>query len=71
MKLEIYDAGVYSYEEHVDRVAAKNRMMELGAAAHKQLLEVGTADIVLKMTEDEYAIVGKHHNVWFSARMAQ
>lgn len=68
-KLEIYDSGVYSFEEHFELEEAKWRMLELGANAHEKLLLANTPDLRLIMKDEEYAIIGKHQNVWFSARM--
>lgn len=68
MKLEIYDTGHYEYLEVDNFAAAKVAMMSIGAKAHENLLTQGKV-VKLEMKDDEYAIIGDHHHVWFSARI--
>lgn len=68
VKLEIFDSGVYSYEEYEDFSQARTRILELGNTVHDRLLLAQTPDLKIQMNSDEYFIIGKYQNVWFSAR---
>ena len=69
--IEIYDAGVYSYEKADTFSEAKWRIIELGNAAHEKLSTNKTPDMRTLLNNNEYAIIGKHENVWFSARIKE
>lgn len=69
--IEIYEAGVYSYEKKYTYSVAKWRIIELGNAAHEKLLSNKTPDLRVFLSNDEYAIIGRHENVWFSARIKE
>lgn len=70
-QIEIYNAGNYSYEEVEDFMSAKCRVVELGDAAYAVLLKNNVPDLRTFINDYEYAILGKHQNVWFSSRIKE
>lgn len=70
-KIEIYDAGNYSLEEYGTYSEAKWAIISKGAEAHDKLLLNNGKDLRILMNNDEYAIIGNHNQVLFTARVIQ